>query len=60
MQTAGSVDHPLPQQSDAGGWGRATCRQGRVTDERSVVMGRVMSQRVGGTSRGWDVVPYVR
>ena len=27
MQAAGSVDHPLPPQSDAGGWGRVTCGQ---------------------------------
>ena len=60
MQAAGSVDHPLPQQSDAGEWGRATCGRGRVTDEPSVVMSRVMLQRVGVTSRGRDVVPYVR
>ena len=27
MQAAGSVDHPLPPQSDAGGRGRVTCGQ---------------------------------
>ena len=30
MQAAGSVDYPLPPQSDAGGWGRATCGRGRI------------------------------
>ena len=71
LQAVGSLDHPLPPQSDAGGWGRVTCGRGshwwrfritcgwgRVMDEQSVGMSGVTSQRVGGTTRGRDVVPY--
>ena len=49
MQAAGSVDHPLPQQSDAGGWGRATCGWGRVTGGE----GQSLPQSDVG---GWDRV----
>ena len=48
MQAAGSVDHPLPQQSDAGEWGRATCGWGRVTDERGYGQNDVAVS-------GWDL-----
>ena len=62
MQAAGSVDHPLPPQSDASRWGRATCGRGRVTggegqslpqsDTVEIQMGGMMSQWMSGITGG--------
>ena len=58
MQAAGSVDHPLPPQSDAGGRGRVTGgwvriivgRAGSLVGWVEIQMGCVMSQWVGGVT----------
>ena len=51
MQAAGSVDYPLPPQSDAGGWGRATCGRDWVTG------GEGQGHRwVGWNTNGWSNV----
>ena len=51
MQAAGSVDHPLPPQSDAGGWVRVTGGRGRVTGGS----GRVTCEQ-GRVTGGWGRV----
>ena len=53
MQAAGSVDHPLPPQSDTGGWGSVTGGRGLT-----IQVGGVGS-KVGGsdcTGEGWGCV----
>ena len=56
-KAAGSVDHPLPPQSDTGGWGRDTSGRGLTMQVSGVV------SQVGGsdhTGEGWGcVIKYV-
>ena len=52
MQAAGSVDHPLPPQSDTGGRGRS------LVGGMEIQMGGVMSQWVGGVTV-WGRIPHI-
>ena len=56
MQVGGAGSHVGG--AVTGGGSGSLVGWGRVMDEQSVGMSGVTSQRVGGTTRGRDVVPY--